>query len=132
VEERQAAGVAKALLDGSESAQEADGLERLGKRHEAQGALDLAEDCWLRALTLDPNHAAAMLDLGRLALSLRQLDEAIARLERAAELSPDSIDPVYNLSRAYRLKGNLERAKQLDDRASKLRESEPPRGGMGS
>lgn len=72
--------------------------------------VDEAETCWRRALSLDPNHGLALLDVGRLALSRRRLDEAVSLLQRAAELSRRSIDPVYNLSRVYRLSGEIARA----------------------
>ena len=56
-------------------------------------SLEDAERCWRRALSLDSNHQLALLDLGRLALSRRRLDEAVGLLERAAALAPGSLDP---------------------------------------
>ncbi len=106
-------------------------LELLGVCCEQEGALEKAEEYWRRAVALDSKNSAALLDLGRLAISARRLDEAVSLLERAAELSPGSIDPVYNLSRAYRLKGDIARARQFEDLAEQLRQSEPPRGSMG-
>jgi tetratricopeptide (TPR) repeat protein len=106
-------------------------LELLGVCCEQEGALEKAEEYWRRAVALDSKDSAALLDLGRLAISARRLDEAVSLLERAAELSPGSIDPVYSLSRSYRLKGEIARAKHFEDLADQLRQSEPPRGGMG-
>jgi Flp pilus assembly protein TadD len=106
-------------------------LELLGVCYEAEGAIDKAEETWRRALAMDTNNPAVLLDLGRLAISARRLEEAVSLLERAAELSPGSIDPVYNLSRAYRLKGDIAKAKHFEDLADQLRLTEPPRGGMG-
>jgi Flp pilus assembly protein TadD len=105
-------------------------LELLGVCCEQEGELEKASEYWRRAVVFDSKNAAALLDLGRLAISARRLDEAVSLLERAAELSPGSIDPVYNLSRAYRLKGELNRAKHFENLADHLRQSEPPRGGM--
>ena len=92
---------------------------------------DEAERCWRQALTLDPKNVDTLLDLGRLALSRRRLDEAVELLERSHEISPDSLEPVYNLSRAYRLKGDIARAQRYEALAAKLRPSQPARGGMG-
>ena len=61
----------------------------------------------------------------------RRLDEAVSLLERAVELSPGSIGPVYNLSRSYRLTGEIARAKHFEELANQLRQTEPHRGGMG-
>jgi tetratricopeptide (TPR) repeat protein len=130
LEAQRGAEARRLLEDDLVKNKDADGLERLGITYESEDAIDNAERCWRKALSLDCNHALALLDLGRLALSQRRLDEAVSLLERAAELTPGSIDAVYDLSRAYRLSGDLVRAKQLDDRADLLRQSEPPRGGM--
>jgi tetratricopeptide (TPR) repeat protein len=105
--------------------------ELLGVTYEKEGSLDEAERCWRQALTLDPNNADTLLDLARLALGRSRFDEAVGLLERAAELSPDSVDPVYILSRAYRLKGDIVRAQHFETLAAQLRRSQPPRGGMG-
>jgi Flp pilus assembly protein TadD len=107
-------------------------LELLGVCCEQEGALEKAEEYWRRAVALDSMNSAALLDLGRLAISARRLKEAVSLLERAAELSPGSIDPVYNLSRAYRLQGDIAKAKHFEHLADRLRQSEPPRGGMGA
>ena len=56
--------------------------ELLGMTYEKEGSLDDAERCWRQALTLDPNNADTLLDLGRLALGRRRFDEAVGLLER--------------------------------------------------
>jgi tetratricopeptide (TPR) repeat protein len=104
--------------------------ELLGVAYEKEGSLDEAERCWRQALTLDPNNADTLLDLGRLALGRKRFDEAVAMFERAAELSPDSIDPVYNLSRAYHLKGDSAKSQHYETLVAQLRRSQRPRGGM--
>ena len=70
---------------------------------------------------MDPNNADTLLDLGRLALGRGRFDEAIELLERAADVSPQSIDPVYNLSRAYRFKGDVAKAEHYEHLADQLR-----------
>ncbi len=123
---------ARGYLERALSGREDSGLlELLGVCCEREGASEQAERHWRRAVALDSKNSAALLDLGRLAISARRLDEAVSLLERAAELSPGTIDPVYNLSRAYRLRGDVARAEHFEDLADRLRQSEPPRGGMG-
>jgi tetratricopeptide (TPR) repeat protein len=104
--------------------------ELLGVTYEKEGAMDLAETCWRKAVADDPNNTNALLDLGRLALGRKRLDEGIALLERAAELSPSSLDPIYNLSRAYRLKGDVAKAEHYEALSGRLRTSRPKVGGM--
>jgi tetratricopeptide (TPR) repeat protein len=105
--------------------------ELLGLTYEKEGRLDEAERCWRDALRLDPDHADTLIDLGRLSLLRRRWDDAIALLERAAELSPEAVEPVYGLGRAYRLKGDLQRARRLEERAARLRKAHPRMDGMG-
>lgn len=107
-------------------------LVLLGVILEREGAVDEAEKRLQRALELDPENTVALLERGRLALSARRLDEAIELLERAVAASPDSLDPVYDLGWAYRLKGEDANARQLEQRAHELRLGTPQRGGMGA
>jgi tetratricopeptide (TPR) repeat protein len=107
-------------------------MELLGLAYEHEGAIDEAERWWRTALELDPNNADTLIELGRLALGRRQWDEAIRHLERAAELSPQALQPVYGLSRAYRFKGDRAKAEQYEARAIERRRAQPQRGGMGA
>jgi tetratricopeptide (TPR) repeat protein len=105
--------------------------ELLGVTFEKEGNLDRAEQCWRQVVNDDPNNADALLGLGRLALGRMRWDEAEGLLERAAELSPHSIDPIYNLSRVYRLKGEISKAEHYEAKAAQLREPQPGRGRVG-
>lgn len=126
------AGDARKHLEQALAIREDAGLrELLGVTYEKEGAMERAEECWRHALADDPDNTNALLDLGRLALGRQRPDEAIPLLERAAELSPTALDPVYNLSRAYRLKGNVARAEHYEELADRLRASQPKVGGMG-
>jgi tetratricopeptide (TPR) repeat protein len=107
-------------------------MELLGLACEREGALDEAERWWRKALELDPDNADTLIELGRLALGRRQWDEAVRHLERASELSPQALQPVYGLSRAYRFKGDRAKAEQYEERAIELRRALPQRGGMGA
>jgi Flp pilus assembly protein TadD len=63
-----------------------------------------------KALALDNTLAVAHFELGNLALSKGQLEQAVTQLEAAAKLSPDDSRTHYALSRAYRRLGRVEDA----------------------
>jgi tetratricopeptide (TPR) repeat protein len=105
--------------------------ELLGVTYEKEGNMEAAERCWRQALSWNPDQADVLLDLGRLALGRKRWDEAVELLEKAVRLSPRAVEPVYNLGRAYRFKGEVTKAKQCEELAAALRESRRPIGGMG-
>ena len=63
-----------------------------------------------KALTLDNTLALPHFELGNLALSKGQLEQAVTQLEAAAKLSPEDSRTHYALSRAYRRLGRVEDA----------------------
>jgi len=60
-------------------------------------SLDQAAEAYRQALALDPDHADAHLNLGRLLHERRRLDEAERHYRAAAEADPGSGRPLYNL-----------------------------------
>lgn len=60
-----------------------------------------AESCYLKALQLKPNYVAAMINLGRLRIVVKNLDGAVAILDRAVKLEPTSAEANYFLGEAY-------------------------------
>jgi tetratricopeptide (TPR) repeat protein len=106
--------------------------ELLGTTYFQQGDLDQAEQCWHEAVSLDPKNADAWLDLGRLAMSRRNWKQAAEFLTRAADLSIDAVEPLYNLSLAHQMMGNKTEADRFRRLADEKRRSSPQRtGGMG-
>ncbi len=88
-----------------------------------------AADASLRtALASDPNDAGANLRSGLLALGLGQRGEAIARLERAVELSPVSPSTHMWLSYAYLITNRLEDAERETRTAIELSPAMPQAG----
>jgi tetratricopeptide (TPR) repeat protein len=107
-------------------------MELLGLTYSQQGLTDQAERCWRQAERWDPNHADVCLDLGRLAMSRHQWGEAVDFLKRAADRSTEAVEPLYNLSLAYRMLGDREAADRYRRLADRRRAAQPPRrGGMG-
>ena len=66
-----------------------------------------------RSVTLNPSLTAAHALLGKFYLRRDQVDRAIEELEKALELDPTDLTPCYQLSNAYRRKGDQKRADEL-------------------
>jgi len=73
---------------------------------EAEAALE-------RAVTLRPNFAAAQLALGQLYRMDGRLDAAIAHLEIARQLAPESTSAYSNLAMAYQGQGKTAQAREM-------------------
>jgi len=69
-----------------------------------------AEEGFKRALTLNPNHAAAHLRYGRLLTFLRRFDEAQEEYKRAHELDPLDINYWINIGRGYYWANDFDKA----------------------
>ncbi len=108
-------------------------MEVLGLSYAQRGLTEQAERCWRQAERWNPQNADVCLDLGRLALGRRQWREAIGFFRRAADRSRDAIEPLYNLSQAYRMLGDRATAEHYRRLADERRRSRPPaRTGMGA
>lgn len=116
------------LIRALERDQDAALFELLGQTYHREGSTAEAKRCWRKALELDVRNVNAWIDLGRVSLS-DQPGEAIGLLEKAAELSPDSIVVLHNLSLAYRLVGDSKASDRCHRRVAELR-SRRPRGGQ--
>ncbi len=111
--------------------QDANLMELLGLAYSQEGDVDRAEESWKQAVQWNPRNADALLGLGRLALNRSRAQEAVEWLDRAVKASPDALEPVYNLARAYRLLGKMSDAEQFEQMAATIRASRPATGGMG-
>src|SRR5262249_45682259 len=65
------------------------------------GKLDLAEQAFVRASTLQPKDARFHAELGRLYTDLGRYEEAVDRLERADHLRADDVETLRALGVAY-------------------------------
>jgi tetratricopeptide (TPR) repeat protein len=107
-------------------------MELLGVTYWQQGATEQAERCWRQAERWDPNNADVCLDLGRLAMGRQRWREALDFFERAARLSPESVEPLYSLSQVHGMLGKPEAAARYRRMADERRKAQPARrGGMG-
>jgi tetratricopeptide (TPR) repeat protein len=98
-------------------------LELLGQTYWNDGQLDRARQCWEQALKLDPSRSDPWIDLGQLALRQDRNSEAIEYLDRALQLSPHSVNPLYKLIQAHRRLGHVQRAADLQKTLDALRAS---------
>jgi tetratricopeptide (TPR) repeat protein len=76
----------------------------------AQGADQWAIASYIQAIRLDPTNPILRINLGGLYFSLGNYDEAIRQFQISTELKPDYANAYYNLSAAYREKGEFLRA----------------------
>jgi tetratricopeptide (TPR) repeat protein len=74
-----------------------------------------------------PNYSPARIALGKLYLSDDRFDEAIAQLERARDLQPNSTAVYSHLAIAYRAKGRMEDSKKMLAALARLNEEEAAR-----
>jgi len=113
------------LIRAMGSSRDAGLMELLGLTYFQQGATAEAECCWRQAESWDPNNADVCLDLGRLAMSRKRWDEAVEFFQRAADRSTDAVEPLYNLSQVYRLRGDAAAAEHYRRLAAERRQSRP-------
>ncbi len=119
------------LIRALKGSQDANLMELLGLAYSQEGDVDHAEESWRQASQWNPSNADALLGLGRLALNRNRAQEAVEWLERAVQASPNALEPVYNLARAYRLLGRTRDAEHFEQMASTIRAARPATGGMG-
>jgi protein O-GlcNAc transferase len=72
-----------------------------------QGRLDNAAASYRQAITINPNFAEALSNLGNTLTELGSFDDAIAVHEKAVALKPDSAEMRYNLGNAQKARGAL-------------------------
>ena len=78
--------------------------------------MDMAIQCYLRVLELDPKHLEASFKLMEIALNHRKTDLAIKVMESAVEHSPDEPLAYYNLISVYDKCKMFEQAEQARQR----------------
>jgi tetratricopeptide (TPR) repeat protein len=104
----------------------------LGLAYQCEGTFDQAEDAFRRAITLDAKFFPAWLHLGRLLLQppRERASDAVEILQKAATLAPDSFEPPYSLSLAYRRLGRDAESEEYRKRSESLRkQTQPPAAG---
>ncbi len=77
-----------------------------------------------RSIEIEPNMATSRVALGRMLLRRGELDEAILHLEKAILLNPENLSPAYQLSTAYRRKGNKEKAAEYQAKFEQYKEED--------
>jgi type IV pilus assembly protein PilF len=70
----------------------------------------LSEKYYLEALNAKPNFVRALYGLAKTYIAMGKASEAIERLEKAAQLSPESAPIQFELAKAYSLKGDFRKA----------------------
>jgi tetratricopeptide (TPR) repeat protein len=83
-----------------------------------------ALEAFRTAVRLEPAFASAQAELGKLLFKRGDVTEAISHLERAIALEPENAAPAYVLAQAYRRNGQIDRARDLLARVSRLNAQE--------
>lgn len=86
------------------------GYFRDGCAAEDQGKLRMAEECYRRALNLEPGFAAALTNLGNLRYRQGDTEEARELYEKALELDPSQAEARYNLGNVLEDMGETDHA----------------------
>lgn len=84
---------------------------------EAQEALE-------KSVAERPNFAGSQLALGKLILLDNRLDDAIAHLETARQLDPNNASVYSNLAAAYRRRGDLQQAQNMQAALANLNQAQ--------
>jgi len=98
----------------------AQGFSMLGELQLARKDESAAVDSWKQALTLDPEHFYALINLGKIYLTKQDAPRAAPYLDRAIAVNPDSARAHHLRGLAYQASGNhaaaaLEYRKALPD-----------------
>lgn len=72
--------------------------------------LERALEGWKQAVKDDPSNSLARANLGATYLDMGKVDDAIAQLETALEMVPDSFSYTLKLGEAYRENGGMDKA----------------------
>jgi protein kinase len=75
-----------------------------------QGAWEEAESAWTALLRMEPENGAALSNRGLVRISLNRLDEALADLQMAVQLSPDEPILHENLGTVYEARNDWDAA----------------------
>jgi tetratricopeptide (TPR) repeat protein len=87
--------------DGAAAAQDPAKIFRDGKQAMQSGQLTVAEDCFRRVIALDPNSAAAHIDLGVTYMREKRWDDALVQLRKSKLLAPNEPGIQLNIGLAY-------------------------------
>jgi tetratricopeptide (TPR) repeat protein len=96
----------------------------LGKLLYQHNDLPAAKKALLEAVRLEKNNPQYLQKLGAVCLALKEIDEAIAHLQRGAALDPNSPQINYSLGQAYGRKGEREKAAEFRKKFQELKQRE--------
>ena len=86
------------------------------------GDLTKSEGAFEKALSVDPKHVKSLVNLSRVLIEQKRLDEAVERLTRAAEIDPESTEVYRLLGRTYYTQAKTDEAVSAYRHAIELNE----------
>jgi Tfp pilus assembly protein PilF len=84
--------------------------QRLGAVYLLEGRLDLAKDCFSRALKLDPDYVDAVIGLGQVETQEGDAESARKRFETAIEIDPHRTQAHFSLGSVLQIMGQTDSA----------------------
>jgi tetratricopeptide (TPR) repeat protein len=84
------------------------------------GDLARAEEAFEKALSIDPNHVRSLVNLSRVLIDQKRVDDALVKLTHAGDIDPDSADVQRLLGRAYTAQGRTDKSVDAYRRAIAL------------
>jgi len=97
----------------------------LGEYYFSQGRVDMALDCYSKAIELRPTYDDALNNLGVALAGKGKLNEAIARIRDAIHYNPDKADAYYNLGNIFVMQHKLGEAVSAYQEALQLKPAYP-------
>src|SRR5689334_1018359 len=115
------AGAADLLKKAAEKSPTADSLKRLADAYEQMKEYGLAADTLRRALDLNPPNASDLeRTMAQYLISAERYDDALAAYQDLASDDPTDADAFLQISRLYRQKGDLPKAREAAEKAKTI------------
>ena len=99
-------------------------LRRLGLALAADKQIKVASQVLERSLALEDS-PSARLELGRLALQMKEGDRALTIFGQLVEANPNGLDPLFELGRALKVMGRMKEASVVLTRYLQLAQARP-------
>ena len=92
----------------------------LGIIYTETGRLKLAEEQYLKALSMEKNSQPVLNNYGSLLMILGRVDEARMMLEQVIDLNAQNLEALFNLAYVYNNSGNKQKALEMLKKIQKL------------
>ena len=92
----------------------------LAVQNHQEGTLDVAQEFYNQVLKIDPNHSAALNNLGTIFTNLKEYQKAKNCFEKAIKINPNYADAHNNLGTIFQDLSELQKAKECYKKAIEI------------